>query len=656
MGYVLIIAEKHSQAEMYAKAFDYTRLKDGYYQIKPCEIFPKGAIIGYFAGHLITTKLPNEIDEKYKNWSLENLPIIPDPLPLKVIPEKAKLFQLFKQYVHSESISEVCIATDSGMEGEYIYELAAKLANCQKPQKRLWISSLTPDAIRKGFKNLQPASHFTNYHLAAMARQYSDYYIGINLSRAASVQLHKKGIGSHETFSIGRYQTALLKIIVDRELEIKNHVSTPFYTVKSTFSVGSKQYEGHWFTIKDKKRIERFDTKEQAETVVAFCHNKPMKIAQIKKERKEFQPPKLFNLSALQTKAGQMFKYSPEMTLQLAQNLYLAGHISYPRSSSLYITEEEAKGFPNILNQLSKHYPDLLPAPEQSIMGKGSRYINSQEIDDHHAIIPTDVIPDFSSLPQDERNIYDLVAKSVIAAHYPNQVVDYSSILTVVDEKAFFESKGKQVISEGWRKVFKQSLEEAEEKDSPLLPNLEENSIGITQSLEIQEGMTKPKSRFSESDLIQVMVTAGKYLPDGELEDISLLDNPSLFSIGQESTRAGFITTLKNMGYIRVEKHKVFTTPKGLLLIEALGDRCLVCSPELTAKWEMALDQIGKGKINYKTLIEQSKKLTIQLLTDLEDRAKEWKFQEQIQAIEDSKIIGTCPICSERESSIMDIT
>jgi DNA topoisomerase III len=351
-------------------------------------------------------------------------------------------------------------------------------------------------------------------------------------------------------------------------------------------------------------------------------------------------------LSALQATANKRYKFSPKKTLDIMQQLYQKGFVSYPRSDSSFVTEGEADTFPVILEKLSKleQFRDLFPLPIPSIKGN-KRYVNEKKVTDHYAIIPTEQVPNLTKLSTDEQKMYDLIVRQLIAAHYEKAIFDYTTIQTLVDGRAEFVSKGKMQIQEGWRKVI---FQDDQEKDT-ILPIVKKEEQGLVKSVKVKEGKTQPPKRYTEGQLITLMKTAGKHLEDNELEKILMKAE----GLGTEATRAGIITMLKDRNYIDVKKNQVFATDKGKVLIQAIGDKILA-SPEMTAKWEQRLAEIGQGKASPSIFMEQTKKLCDKIIQDALEGAKVWSFEglkiETIQKVSSKaslgKTVGTCKLCS----------
>lgn len=648
----IVIAEKPDQAAKLAAPFSFTK-KPGYFEVKPNTYFPGGALITWAIGHLCELKAPEEYNSTWKKWTLETLPIIPDRFEYKVTKSKYKQFNVIKSLVKRSDIQEIIIGGDAGREGELIIRTILRVCGVNKPMKRLWISSLTENAVKNGFANLLPEEKTRDIYFEALSRSCADWLIGINTSRLYTVLLKRNGV--KDVFSIGRVQTPTLALIVKREHEIANFKSEPFWEVETEFDFDGKLLKAKWH----KDNISRVQEERQAIAIANFCLNKNVEIKSIKRETKEYAPPLLFNLSALQATANKAYKLSPQNTLDILQKLYLKGVVSYPRSDSQFLTNEEAKTLPKILEHLSKidKYKGLLPPPTSSMMNN-KRYVNEKKVTDHHAIIVTEQIPDVATLSPEEEKIYDLIARQVIAAHYNNAIFSYTTIHSLVDKRAEFISKGKVLIEEGWRKVIYHSKDNSPTDKDELLPLLHENEQGIVAKANVKKGETQPPNRYSEGNLITVMKTAGKHLEDAELEKVLSKTE----GLGTEATRAGIIGTLKDRNYIEVKKNQVFATAKGMLLIEALGESILT-SPSMTAKWEQRLSEIGEGNASPKAFMEQVKKLADKLISDANKREKEWAFnQNAVDKITANNpytkkytkrktVVGKCNLC---EGSIID--
>ncbi|MFJ7753975.1 DNA topoisomerase III [Peribacillus muralis] len=638
----LIIAEKPDQGSTLAAQFK-SRKQQGYIEIMPNELFPDGAYVTWAVGHLCQLVSPETYHANWKKWSLDTLPMIPERFQYEVTRQKAKQFNVVKTLLKKQDVDEIIHAGDAGREGELIVRNIVNLCSIHKPMKRLWISSLTPKAIYEGFQNLISEEKTRPLYHEAYTRACADWVVGMNASRAYSILLKQKGVS--DVFSAGRVQTPTLALIVKREMDIERFKSEPFWEVFADFKMDGKKYQGKWQQNDDS----RIKTKELAEKIAAFCKDKEAEIAEMDTERKEYQPPLLFNLSSLQATVNKIYKYSPKQTLDIVQSLYQKGIVSYPRSDSNYVTEGEAATFPDILQKLSgfSEYEALFPLPQPSIMNN-KRYVNEKKVTDHYAIIPTEQVTDPKRLSTEERNIYDLVVRRLIAAHYEKAIFDYTTIKTLVDRRAEFISKGKQQIQEGWRKVIFQN---DKEDDDVLLPSVSKGDSGKVAKLKVREGKTQPPKRYTEGQLITLMKTAGKHLDNEELEKVLMKTE----GLGTEATRAGIITMLKDRKYIDVKKNQVFATDKGKVLITAVGEKILA-SPEMTAKWEQRLREIGEGRASAGAFMEAVKKMSAKIISDAVESSESWDFQgldtESIQRSGSKKrgsaSVGNCKLCGSK--------
>ncbi|MFJ7469701.1 DNA topoisomerase III [Peribacillus frigoritolerans] len=639
----LIIAEKPDQGSTLAAQFK-TKKQQGYIEIMPNELFPDGAYVTWAVGHLCQLVSPETYHSKWKKWSMETLPMIPEKFQYEVTRQKAKQFNVVKTLLRKPEVDEIIHAGDAGREGELIVRNIVNLCNVNKPMKRLWISSLTPKAIYEGFQNLKSEEKTRPLYYEAYTRACADWVVGMNASRAYSILLKQRGVS--DVFSAGRVQTPTLALIVKREMEIEQFKSEPFWEVFADFKMDGKKYQGKWQLNNDP----RIKTKEMADKIAAFCKGKEAEIAEMDTERKEFQPPLLFNLSSLQATVNKIYKYSPKQTLDIVQSLYQKGIVSYPRSDSNYVTEGEAETFPDILQKLSgfSEYESLFPLPQPDIMNN-KRFVNAKKVTDHYAIIPTEQVTDPKRLSSEERNIYDLVVRRLIAAHYEKAIFDYTTIKTLVDSRAEFISKGKQQIQEGWRKVIFQNNDK--DDDDIILPSVSKGDSGKVANIKVKEGKTQPPKRYTEGQLITLMKTAGKHLDNEELEKVLMKTE----GLGTEATRAGIITMLKDRKYINVKKNQVFATDKGKVLITAIGEKILA-SPEMTAKWEQRLREIGEGKASAGGFMEAVKKMSAKIISDAVESSESWDFQgidtESIQRSgpkkRSSASVGSCKLCGSK--------
>ncbi|MBY0217896.1 DNA topoisomerase 3 [Paenibacillus illinoisensis] len=606
----LIIAEKKDQAQKLAAPFPTKGEAWGYIEVLPCPTFPKGAYFSWAAGHLVTLKEPEDYDPMYEKWRMEHLPILPESFQLKPAKGKEKMFAHLKKLIQNKSFNEIINACDPGREGEAIFTLIYQLSGCKKTVKRLWTSSLTKEAVFAAFQKLLPESEKKNLFYEAYARSCADWLVGMNTSRAYSILLREKGVKVEkgESFSTGRVQTPVLALIVEREKEIENFVSTPYWEVSANFNFSGMEYTGKWFTGDQ----DRLTDPAKAEKLAAWCSGKTADIDDVTVENKEALPPYFFSLSALQTLANKRFKLSPKEVLDACQTLYDKGYQSYPRTDSNRITAEEAKELPSILEIISKlgPYTQLFPLPFPSII-ENKRYVDSSKVSDHYAIIPTHTVPELNQLNHNERLIYDLVVRSVIAAHYQSAIQEHTTIITYVGDQFSFITRGKRVIREGWRHVLTTDDPDDSGESLDLLPNVEKGQVGSTSDSFAKEAWTSAPKRLTEGNLIPLMKSAGNKLGNRELESIMRKTH----GLGTEATRASIISRLKDQSYIEIKNNFVYPTLKGRTLIQAIGHSAL-SSAETTAKWEQTLSEIGQGRFTHTSFIDQAKKLATKLVYD----------------------------------------
>ncbi|RAL21020.1 type IA DNA topoisomerase [Thermoflavimicrobium daqui] len=619
----VILAEKPDQARKLASPFVHKKEKS-LIRIAPCTTFPQGAVVIWAIGHLCELVEPEKYNPMWKKWRLESLPIIPAQFKHRIIKQKAGHFQFIKGILNKADT--IIIATDPAREGEYIARIIIQLAGASKKEiKRLWCSSLTESAIKQAFSNLRQGQETQALYDEALARAYSDWLVGINTSRAYTLLMQQKGI--KDVFSTGRVQTPLLCLIRRREEEIEQFKEEPFWEIEAMFDTGKEKYKG--------KYKERFFVKKEAENLLTRLMGQPAFVYKIKADLKKVKPPMFHSLSTLQAKMNRKYKFPPAKVLQLVQSLYEKGYVSYPRSDSQHVTPAEAREFPCIINLLRKQFQ--ISKKLKDIRQNG-RYVNAKKVSDHYAIIPTEQVPTLPQLPPDERKIYDEIARSLIAAHYPDYEYIQTKVTTKIDPYEF-ESLGKKVTQRGWKEVFQ---EEKEEENQPL-PKLQEGQQ-VDPSLSLKEGITQPPKPYTEGQLITLMKTAGKHIED---EDLSSMKGMGL---GTEATRAGMIQTLKERNYIEVKRNIVSTTKKGKMLVNAVGDTILG-KADLTAKWEQYLHGIGQGKKLPVHFIEKSKELARHLVEDAISRAKKWKISESVQqdgqTSKKPEILGICPVCGK---------
>ncbi|PFW93882.1 type IA DNA topoisomerase [Bacillus pseudomycoides] len=618
----VILCEKPQQMKSYSEAFQSAKRESTHIKVKDKEIFGDEEVIMISAlGHLIELCNPDEYKEEWKNWSMDQLPIIPEKFKMKVSKDKQALFNNAKQWL--QKADEIVIATDPARSGEAIAKNIIIMAGVNhKPQRRLWVASMTKEAVRKGFQNLRDAKETHNYYLEEQARSQSDWIIGLNASRLFSLLFREKGV--KEVFSAGRVQSALLHLIRQREKELESFKVQPFYEIHGHFQANGTEYVGK---LLQDNNIMKIPSKEDVKSCLQQLLHYPAIIKEVKNEQKSKQAPKLHNLSSLQAKLNRKYKMSPKKVLETAQSLYDKRILSYPRSEYTHIPVAEAEQLPNILERLSslKEYQSLIENKERHTIVDQKAYVDDAKCGDHYAIIPTNQVPKLESLSQDEKWLYDEVVRSVIATFYNPMTYNQTDLFTKVNE-GIFKSTGKQIIYLGWQFVFgKEEKEEKTDEIEQSLPIVEQGQQVDTKEIKIYEGKTQPPKLYTEGQLITLMAK---------------------HNIGREATKSGIIERIKSLSYIKIVKNTVNVTNKGKMMVEAIKDTA-IGSPDLTAKWEEYLKGIGEGKKDDKIFVETSKKLTEKLVAEAKDQANKWIINEFVEEKKTEHHLGKCPLCNK---------
>jgi DNA topoisomerase III len=640
MSQITILAEKPSQAKAYAEAFSNTKKHNGYIEIPPCNIFKDGAKITWGIGHLVTLKEPHEYEgkEEWKNWRIEDLPLVPPSFQFKVSPKTKPQFNIVKKLIQSSDL--IIIATDCDREGENIAQSIISLSGGKdKPTKRLWINSLEEDEVRKGFQNLKDGSEFYSYYEEAQARQIGDWLVGLNASRLYTLLLQSKGIRSEGAFSCGRVQTPTLKLIYDRQLEIKNFKPEPFFELESKFNVETGHYIGK-YKGKYTEKIELQNLLEHHQ--ISPGKKLKGKIVSVVKEEKKKKPPKLHSLSSLQSLANKKFKYSPSKVLKVVQELYDSPLklVSYPRTDTQYITDSEFRYLKQNLMSYQKINGTVF---EPYSLEPDKRYVNNEKVQEHYAIIPTKTIPTaetINALTKEQKDIYFEIIQSAISIFHEPYVYEETKIITEVNQLKF-DTTGTREVKLGWKEVIK---EESKSKDQPkLLPNVTQN-MECESDVFIKEGITSPPKPYTEGQLINLMKTCGKGINElGEEEKAVLKEVEGL---GTEATRSNIIETLKKQNYIEIKKNIVHVTKKGEILCKVVTGT-LLSKPEMTAKWESYLKQIGQKQGDKNKFIASTVQFTKDLVDKTKSSIKEKNLDKEVSEISTQDQIALCPSCKK---------
>ena len=558
------IAEKPSVAKDIAEVLGASQRNDGYYE-------GNGYQVTWTFGHLCTLKEPHDYKETWKYWKLEDLPIVPPNFGIKLIKDQGveRQFNTIARLV--QSCDEVINCGDAGQEGELIQRWVLLKAKCKAPIKRLWISSLTEEAIKDGFENLQDATKYDNLYAAGSARAIGDWMLGINGTRLFT----KKFGQGKSTLSIGRVQTPTLAMIVQRQKEIDAFVVQDYWELKT-------KYKGQEFNC----QIDRLKTEEKANKGLEYLKDKDFEITSFEQKEGKEGNPRLYDLTSLQVDANKKFSFSADDTLKLVQGLYEKKLVTYPRVDTTYLSEDLHPKIPNILKGL-KYYSRFTESLLSKPIPKSKTVFNDKKVTDHHAIIPTGVVP--SGISPAEQNIYDLICKRFIAVFYPPCTVSNTTVLGKV-EKLEFKATGKQILKQGWREIYAEDKPDSKAKDEDkIMPHFEEGEKGPHEPY-VHKGKTSPPKYYTEATLLRAMETAGKQVDDEEMREL-MKDN----GIGRPSTRANIIETLFRRKYIEKKRKNIVATHTGIGLIDTIQSE-LLKSAELTGDWERKLRLIEKGE------------------------------------------------------------
>ena len=581
------IAEKPSVAREIAEVLGATKKMNGY-------IEGNGYQVTWTFGHLCTLKEPNDYSDNWKRWSLASLPMIPPRFGIKLIsnPTYEQQFKTIEELMQNAEMVINC--GDAGQEGELIQRWVMQKAGCKCPVYRLWISSLTEEAIREGFQHLKEQSDFTKLYEAGLSRAIGDWLLGMNATRLYTLRYGQ----NRQVLSIGRVQTPTLALIVNRQAEIDNFKPEPYWELKTV-------YRNTTFSVTKGK----FTKKEEGEAFLEIVRQKEFTVTDISEKKGKEYAPRLFDLTSLQVECNKKFAFTADDTLKLIQSLYEKKVTTYPRVDTTFLSDDIYPKVPNTLNGLVD-YIDLTASLLKAKIRKDKRVFDNSKVTDHHAIIPTGVPA--RNLTDNERKVYDLVVRRFIAAFYPDCEISTTTVLGKVD-KVDFKVTGKQILKPGWRVVFG-----AEQKDSDAEPSDEEGVLPDFVKGEsgphkptLGEKWTQPPKPYTEATLLRAMETAGKLVDNDELRD-ALKEN----GIGRPSTRAAIIETLFKRNYIRKERKNLFPTATGVELIDTIQEE-LLKSAELTGLWEKKLRQIERGTYEARTFLEELKLMVHQVVINV---------------------------------------
>ena len=635
MSKKLFIAEKPSVAREFANALKInTTSRDGYLE-------SNNTIVTWCVGHLVTMSYPDVYDARYKRWSFDTIPFLPEEYKYEVIESSKKQYTIVSSLMKRPDVTRIYVCTDSGREGEYIYRLVEQMCGVRgKERKRVWIDSQTEEEILRGIREAKDLKEYDNLSASAYLRAKEDYLMGINFSRLLTLKygnsisnyLHTK----YSVISVGRVMTCVLGMVVRREREIREVVETPFYRVIARQGEEGQCFEGEWRAVKGSRWFESFDLykengfkeeKKAQELIDSLSEPKPVtcRIEKIEKKKEKKNPPLLFNLAELQNECSKRFKISPDETLRIIQELYEKKLVTYPRTDARVLSSAVAKEIHKNLNGLMKYSPavpylqDIVSFGSHKNIAK-TRYVDDKQITDHYAIVPTGQGVDaLASLPDVSKKVYDVIVRRFLSIFYPPAVYQKVSIVTKIKEESFFAGF-KVLAEEGYFKVAgvpgkknaareerqesgEESGQDADQVFFEKIQALKKGMVLPVQSLEIKEGKTSPPKRYNSGSLILAMENAGQLIEDEELRA-----QIKGSGIGTSATRGEILKKLFNNKYLSLNKKTQIVTPSllGEMIFDVVEHSIKsLLNPELTASWEKGLTYVADGEITAEEYMEK---------------------------------------------------
>jgi len=643
MGRTVVVAEKPSVGRDIARVLKCTQRGQG------CLMNEKW-VVTWAVGHLVTLVEPDELDEKYKKWHFDTLPILPEDIPLKVISQSRDQYKVVKELINAADTDRLVCATDAGREGELIFRYIYHKAKCKKPFDRLWISSMTDEAIQEGFRSMQSGDKYDGLYRSAQCRSQADWLVGMNASRAFTLK--------YDTLlSVGRVQTPTLAILVKRRKEIEEFKPEEYATVTADFG----DYKGIWFHEKldPDTHIPKIDA---AKAIAAEVKAKPARVLSAETLRKKEPPPQLYDLTSLQRDANRLLGFTADKTLKVAQSLYETRKaLTYPRTDSRYLPPDMIPRVVQTMKLLPQQYQSFVPgALPGGKLPVSKRTVDETKVTDHHAIIPTAQRVNPDSFSEDEKQLYDLVARRMLAAFYPWCEYDATKVITEVEgekQPHRFRTNGRVVIINGWHDVpplsnppkGKTTKKKSAEEEEVALPPLQAGDTRTVKSAAVKEDKTKPPAHMNDASLLAAMESAGK-----ELEDEELAKLMKGSGIGTPATRAAIIERLIKVGYAVRKGKTIIATDKGVQLIAIMPSE--IASPEMTGRWELALDQITDGKQDADKFMESIRKFSTFLVNYARNNRANVTFPDDGRRKKRSQTMvakGTlvegcrCPVCKE---------
>jgi len=590
------VTEKPSVARDIARLLGANDRHEGYFE-------GNGYQVTWTFGHLCELKEPNDYTDQWKWWSLGQLPMIPQRFGIKLKDDEGikRQFNVIKSLI--AGADEVINCGDAGQEGELIQRWVYQKAECDKPVRRLWISSLTDESIRKGFQELKDSKDFDNLYFAGLSRAIGDWILGMNATRLYTLKYSR----SRDVLSVGRVQTPTLAMIVARYREIENFVPEDFWELKT-------KYRGVTFN----STRGRFKTEGEASTIVENIKQLPLEVTSIETKKGKESPPRLFDLTSLQVECNKKFGMSADEALKTIQSLYEKKATTYPRVDTTYLSDDIYPQVPGIMQAMVPYANLTSPVLALSKLPKSKKVFDNSKVTDHHAIIPTNVNPATVAMTPDEKRVYHLIAMRFIAAFYPDCEFNTTTVMAQVGEYGF-KATGKEILKPGWRDLYNKpgdktndedSKEKADDEDNGVMPHFEKGESGPHEP-SVLKRTTQPPKLYTEGTLLRAMETAGKTVDDEELRD-AMKEN----GIGRPSTRAAIIETLFKRRYIRKERKSITPTLAGIQLIDTIHEP-LLKSASLTGLWEKKLREIERGEYSAAQFIDELKKMIAEIVLNV---------------------------------------
>ena len=642
MGNTVVIAEKPSVARDIARVLGCKKNGNGFIA------GDNNYIVTWAVGHLAVLYEPEDYDQKFKKWYFRDLPIIPSKMNIKPAKATEEQFNIIKNIINSPKTDLLICATDSGREGELIFRYIYELAKCTKPFKRLWISSMTDEAIKNGFANLKDGKDYDKLYESAKCRSEADWLVGINASRAFSVMYNTN-------LSIGRVQSPTLGIIVDRQKEIDSFDVKTYYEVQAIYD----NFLGVWFREVNGVRDTKIILKDEADKIVATVSKKDGIVSLVESEEKQIPPPLLYDLTELQRDANKKYGFSAEKTLNIVQDLYEKRKaVTYPRTDSRYLSDDMVKVIPIILKRINfepySKFLNYVFSLEKLPITK--RIVDNSKITDHHAIIPTNSNINTTNFSKEEKEVFDLIARRFISVFYPYNIYTITRIIVTCENENFI-SKGKTIKQAGWTALYegqennnskpktkKGKKNQADDEDQ-ILPDLSKGDVVKIKEAKAVDKKTKPPSQYTEATLLSAMEHAGRFVENEELKE-KLKEG----GLGTPATRAGIIERLISVGYMKRVGKSLVPTDKGKKLMSIIPPE--LRSPETTAKWEKGLESIYKGNMQPERFMQSIVKFVNFLVKESEILANKDKNNqdfvfENVKKNVPEKALGICPVCKK---------